>query len=203
MLIRPFYYLFIFLLSSAYRPRRTTLQPIIAGLYLYSYLSIGSPAQAQEPLTWSPPALKNPITIEITNRSEPVLSFCTSWDGPYGCVSDEQDYVLRLPDEPLTYGLTVNGGRNIVIIGGEIVIPWQGENPDIPSRTMLKLKASTGIVHIEGLLGRGDDISEGIQIAAPDAIVQIQNVRIEGIHARDQVEFTDNHPDIIQTWGGG
>lgn len=93
------------------------------------------------------------------------------------------------------------GGRNIVIIGGEIVIPWQGENPDIPSRTMLKLKASTGIVHIEGLLGRGDDISEGIQIAAPDAIVQIQNVRIEGIHARDQVEFTDNHPDIIQTWG--
>jgi hypothetical protein len=32
--------------------------------------------------------------------------------------------------------------------------------------------------------------------------VQLQNLRIDGVHARDQVAFTDNHPDILQTWAG-
>src|SRR5690606_35482155 len=31
--------------------------------------------------------------------------------------------------------------------------------------------------------------------------VQIENVRVENVHARDQVGFTDNHPDCIQTYG--
>ena len=48
----------------------------------------------------------------------------------------------------------------------------------------------------------GGDLTEGIQINAPDAVVQIENCRIKGIHARDEVNFTDNHPDLIQPWGG-
>ena len=65
-------------------------------------------------------------------------------------------------------------------------------------------KGQTGTVHVEGLLidNAGGDLTEGIQINAPDAVVQIENCRIKGIHARDEVNFTDNHPDLIQPWGG-
>ncbi|MGJ3237988.1 MAG: hypothetical protein ACFE0Q_04720 [Anaerolineae bacterium] len=106
-----------------------------------------------------------------------------------------------MPDTPVTEALKIDGGRNIVLIGGEIDIPYQGDNPTRSSRTGLKIRNATGIVHIEGMLIYGEDLSEGIQIDAPDAIVQIQNVRIEDIHARDQVDFTDNHPDLIQPYG--
>jgi hypothetical protein len=66
------------------------------------------------------------------------------------------------------------------------------------------LKDQTGTVHLEGLLidNSGGDLSEGINIAAPLAVVQIVNCRIEQVHARDEVGFSDNHPDLIQPWGG-
>ncbi|NTV23659.1 MAG: hypothetical protein HGA85_04765 [Nanoarchaeota archaeon] len=63
------------------------------------------------------------------------------------------------------------------------------------------MQSSTGIIHIEGLLGHGEDISEGITGFSRESIVQIQNVRIDHIKARDQVGFTDNHPDLVQSWG--
>ena len=53
----------------------------------------------------------------------------------------------------------------------------------------------------KGLLIRGADLSEGIQIDAPKAVVQLQSVGIFNIHARDQLNFSDNHPDLIQTYG--
>jgi len=33
-------------------------------------------------------------------------------------------------------------------------------------------------------------------------VVQLENVRVEGVHARDESGFTDNHPDVLQTWAG-
>ena len=111
-----------------------------------------------------------------------------------------KDYIIRMPATPLRAGLALVGGRNVVMIGGEINIPWQSSGT-IASRTMLLIRGATGIVHIEGLKGGGADISEGIQIDAENAIVQLQNIRIDNIHARDQVGFTDNHPDLIQTYG--
>ena len=46
-------------------------------------------------------------------------------------------------------------------------------------RWTLYLRDQTGTVHIEGLLIYGSDLSEGIQINAPQATVQIVNVRVE------------------------
>ena len=57
----------------------------------------------------------------------------------------------------------------------------------------------TGTVHIEGVLI--DNSGDGITIQAPDAVFQIQNVRISNNHQyRD--DFSDGHPDLIQTWSG-
>lgn len=142
-------------------------------------------------LQWPPPALTNPTTIHVNPTQDTALN-----------LDPTKDYVISMPQVPVQYGVSINGGHNIVMIGGEISIPWQGTNPSIASRRALKIQGATGIVHIEGVLMDGPDISEGINIAAPDAIVQVENVRIENIHARDEVNFTDNHPDLIQTWGG-
>lgn len=143
-----------------------------------------------EPLYWSPPPLTDPITIEIASDSGSVIR-----------MEPDQDYILQFPDEPVRGNIIISGGHNVVIIGGEIAIPWRGEDPSIRHRTGLTIYDPTGVVHIEGLLIHGEDVSEGFQITAPEAIVQIQNVAVMGIHARDQVEFSDNHPDLIQTLG--
>lgn len=141
-------------------------------------------------LSWSPPTLQNPTTIDVPTE-------------PWTLVLDDgKDYRIRMPSSPVTKGMAIRGGRNVVLIGGEISIPWQGSDPSISQRRGLTLKNQTGVVHIEGLLIHGDDLSEGIQIDAEDAIVQLQNVRVMNLHARDQQNFTDNHPDVIQPYGG-
>ncbi len=142
-------------------------------------------------VTWPPPALIDPITIHVA---------ADHWQQVYK-LDANKDYIVEMPKKPVTRGLAFSGGRNIVLIGGEIAIPWRSFTPSIASRTGLRIKGATGTVHIEGLLIRGEDVSEGIQIAAPDAIVQIENVGVFNIHARDQISFSDNHPDVIQTYG--
>ena len=147
-------------------------------------------APCTQPLTWAPPVLDDPITVNV-----PVTGGVMRLDS-------HQDYHLVMPDGPVVNPLAINGGRNVVIIGGEIAIAWQG--PDAVTeakRRAFFIRNATGVVHIEGVLMHGEDIGEGIHISAPDAIVQIQNVRIWGIHARDAIGFTDGHPDLIQTWG--
>ncbi len=142
-------------------------------------------------LSWSPPKLSNPRVVKIAAQSvQNVIK-----------LEPNTDYIIKMPSSPVTRGIIFVGGRNIVLIGGEIAIPWQGSGASIASRTGLKIKQATGTVHIEGLLIRGDDLSEGIQIDAPEAIIQLQNVGIFNMHARDQLNFSDNHPDLIQTYG--
>lgn len=62
---------------------------------------------------WAPPKLENPETIQLKDRSAHGLKLKT-----------DRDYVIKLPaDRPFVGELTVYGGRNVVIIGGEIRIP--------------------------------------------------------------------------------
>jgi hypothetical protein len=115
-----------------------------------------------------------------------------------------RDYRIRLGHVTHVGGVVLNGGHNVVVMGGEITIPWAGSHPRRggDDRRGLFINGATGTVHVEGLLIDGPDVSEGIQISAPKATVQLENVRIVGIHARDEVHFTDNHPDLVQPWGG-
>jgi hypothetical protein len=144
-------------------------------------------------LQWAPPLLVNPIMVRVPAEGVATLR-----------LDPTRDYIVRIGDVNRLYGVGIEGGHNVVIIGGHITIPWAGTDLPPYARRGLGLKGQTGTVHIEGLLidNEGGDLSEGIQIAAPRAVVQIENVRITGIHARDEVGFTDNHPDLIQPWGG-
>lgn len=173
------------------RPALVTFRSIAIAATV-GVLAIPSGAAAADVgLTWQQPELASPRTVTIEDATPMPLYLNT-----------RRDYVLVLRERKRTHGVVVSGGRNVVMRGGHISIPYAGEHPSIAERRGLYLERSTGTVHIEGLLIDGPDLSEGIQIAAPAAVIQLQNVRVVGVHARDQVGFTDNHPDCIQPWGG-
>jgi hypothetical protein len=126
-------------------------------------------------------------------------------------LDNSRDYVIQMPNRPLVGrgGLAINGGHNVVLIGGEIEIPWQGADPGNCCNygRGLMLLNQTGTVHVEGLYLHGADLNEGIDIGQPlGATVQIQNVRIENVHARDPDPVSgipsSTHPDVVQTWAG-
>jgi hypothetical protein len=115
-----------------------------------------------------------------------------------------KDYIVKMPGRPLKGpgGLAIEGGRNVVVIGGEINIPRQPRKSPSDDRRGVRLKGQTGVVHLEGLWLRGD-LTEGIDIdQRKGAVVQVQNVRVETVRARDEVHFSDNHPDVLQVFAG-
>jgi hypothetical protein len=114
-----------------------------------------------------------------------------------------KDYVVAFPEAPVTGAVAILGGRDVLVRGGEIDIAWQGSGASSDSRRGLYLSNQTGTIHVEGLWIHGDDLTEGINLSEPlGATVQIENVRIDGVHARDERAWTDNHPDLVQTWAG-
>lgn len=151
-------------------------------------------------LRWAPPPLTAPITVDVADAAT------SPYSDHHLRLNSSRDYILQMPPEPLegVGGLWIEGGHNVVLIGGEInVSPTGGETPSLNARRGLYLKAQTGTVHVEGLYIHGPDLSEGINLDQRlGATVQIENVRVESICARDEVNFTDTHPDLIQTWAG-
>jgi hypothetical protein len=156
------------------------------------------PPQSAPDLRWEPPPLEDPLHVD------PTQARIDSYDAYQLNLDTSRDYVIQMPPTPLARGVVIVGGRNVVLVGGEIDIPMQsGDPPSIYSRRGLYLKGQTGTVHVEGLLIHGPDLSEGINLDERlGAVVQIENVRIDGVHARDEQGFTDNHPDILETWAG-
>lgn len=150
-----------------------------------------APPEASPLLSWSPPLLFDPVTVYVdafNNRLE---------------LDDATDYVVVMPDYALRVqgGLSIKGGHNVVLIGGEIDIPWQGPGAASWSRRALLLEGQTGTVHVEGLLLRGTDIAEGVNLdQRKGAAVQLQNIRVENVHHRGSPD--DTHADVVQTWAG-
>jgi hypothetical protein len=144
-------------------------------------------------LSWAPPHLDSPITVTVS-ASNHVLK-----------LDPTRDYLVRMPSTKLSVlgGLVIVGGHDVVLIGGAITIPSWGASHPTDNRG-LYLKEQTGTVHIEGLLidNSGGALSEGININAPKATVQLQNIRVDRLQARDEVGFSDNHPDLVQSWAG-
>lgn len=147
-----------------------------------------------EPLKWAPPELVDPVTINLGT-------------GPTTTTLDTNtDYIINLP-ATTKFGRTVfSGGRNVVLIGGEIAIPSNPGSADSDKRA-IQVANNQGVFHIEGVWIRNiKDINpeadyepyDGIVINSPNSVVQIQNVRVDNVHGL-QAGF---HGDIIQPWGG-
>ncbi|WP_027005102.1 hypothetical protein [Conexibacter woesei] len=154
----------------------------------------GAHAASRGPaLAWAPPRLHAPQTIHVTAARAKLK------------LDPRRDYRVVLPRTPVRVagGLTIAGGRNVVVRGGQVVVPWQGARPASGStRRGLFLTGQTGTVHVEGLrlsgdLGDGIDLDERL-----GATVQLENIRVDRVTARDTKKFSDTHPDVVQSWAG-
>lgn len=152
-----------------------------------------------EQLTWAPPDLRTFETITVTEPGSVRMD-------------DDTDYLIETP-ETIEGPVVLRGGRHVVWLGGHIRIPESGQSARATERRALVVQDGEDpvegrVVHLEGLLIDGPDLSEGINTNAPSAILQLQNSRILGVHfrSRDDLEGAGdydgpNHPDIVQTWG--
>lgn len=142
---------------------------------------------------WDPPDLQDPETVALDSGNS------------HARLSRDRDYLVELA-EPISKvgGIVISGGRNVVLIGGHITIPKAPEDAEEVDRRALLIRWQSGTVHIEGLLidNSGGDLSEGIQINAPKARIQLVNVRVEGLDVRDAQDLEQTHPDVVQPWGG-
>lgn len=139
-------------------------------------------------LRWAPPALVNPITIQLTA-------------GQTGTKLDPtKDYIIKFPPTKKVGGTAIFGGRNVVIMGGHVTIPAENTGKGGNYQRSLFITDNQGIVHIEGLLvdGSGGGESDAIAISSPNSTVQIQNLRVNGILGTNNTW----HADVVQPWGG-
>jgi hypothetical protein len=138
---------------------------------------------AQAGSAWDRPALVDATTIVVNPaRNDLVLD-------------QSKDYVLRLTPgvDSMRTGLTVWGGRNIVIDGGHLNITGRSGG--------MALKNQAGTIWIHDLhISGGRGLMEGIDLQEPmpGATVVLRDVLIDKVHG----SYATNHADLIQTWAG-
>jgi hypothetical protein len=140
-------------------------------------------------LYWPSPTLSHPTTIKVTNDNTRLI------------LEPDKDYVIQMPPTPVTSegGVWLVGGRNIVMVGGEIFNDTpiaDGTETDLAYG--LYLKDQTGTVHLEGLWIHGRGIGQAVVLSENNgATVQLQHSRLETLHPVGYV-----HTDGIQSWSG-
>jgi hypothetical protein len=160
---------------------------LVASVFVAGRAGAATPTPVRPPLAWAPPVLTDPIVLQVTNANRRL------W------LDDTRDYRLRIV-EPLQQELWVDGGRNVVVVGGRVSIDAEGSNPSsYQENTALKIRNGdpTGIVHVEGLLIDGAYVSDGIALST-QRTVQLENVRVERV--RDGIK--GGHADCIQPQAG-
>jgi hypothetical protein len=124
-------------------------------------------------------------------------------DPDYVGLPPDQDAILVVPSGGIHGTVEIDGGHNVVMIGGSITVPStanQTDNGADDTDTGIYIRHSTGTVHIEGVSITGDPDTQfdGIDINAPDATVQLENIRVTNVWGSNTTE----HADVVQTWGG-
>jgi hypothetical protein len=136
-------------------------------------------------------------------------------------LDDATDYVIDAPYR-INRNVRLEGGRNIVWIGGHIRINHKGYFADpITKRGLLLLDgvaAQNRIIHIEGLWIDGPDLNDGIALFAPKAELRLGYYRVERDYQRSSDSFgtraapfigtemyqghEGGHSDSLQNYGG-
>ncbi len=150
---------------------------------------VATPALAA-PLKWKPPTLVNPVVITISAAAGDV----------HARAATNQDCLIRWPTTKHVGTVWIEGCHNLVSIGGWNSVPQSANHTNSAVARILYISSTTGVAHIEGLLGDASagGMSDGVDIEAPLATVQIENVRIDGIYGYND-QF---HADCLQPFGG-
>ncbi len=159
---------------------------VIGSVFLYK-----SFAAVDNRLMWAPPALNNPVTVNVTNSNRDLY------------LDDNTDYIVKFPSTPITApgGVALRGGRNVVVIGGEIYNNTETlPGGNIGNAYGLLTENQTGTIHVEGLWIHGKGIGQGLLLSHWNgAVVQVQNTRIETLN---RVATNGIHTDGFQSWAG-
>jgi hypothetical protein len=176
----------------------------VAGLLLARALRTNSSATVVVSpgarLTWAPPpcgdATHRCVDLRLSNTGE----------NQQPLLDAETDYRIHLPPVPLEGGLQISGGRNVIIIGGQIdlTVPCSDASSDCHGINVTK--PTPGNVFIEGVWIRdpqqtitqstGDGVDVDDTGANPNTIT-IENVRIDGISG---CSGGPDHADVYQPY---
>jgi hypothetical protein len=124
-------------------------------------------------------------------------------------LDSSQDWIVKLPGVPLVGGIDINGGHNVIIIGGEIDLPTPCTTDNSPCHgiNISMGPEANGEVYIEGVYIKNPDpthsryTGDGIDVdTTAMANLTIQNVRIEGIDGCDSGAFPGAHADVFQPY---
>lgn len=165
---------------------------VLVGLHLND--GSGQPTSTHGPESSGPyarPKLESPTTLTVS-RSNTQLE-----------LDKDRDYIIKLPSgqEPLASGVSLIGGRNVIIDGGTITVPNRtaGESADENDRRALYLKDQTGVTWIHNVRLEGD-LAEGIDIndqndTSTVILLDITAGKVSGYSS-------DHHPDLLQSFAG-
>jgi hypothetical protein len=153
------------------------------------------PARVLGKLTWAPPVL-GADGAEVVDLDVPT-------GATLGALDNTKDYRLHIPTE-LPRTLVIQGGRNVVVIGGAINNQNATASDGSQKNAGVYVNGVKGVCHLEGLKLYGSGLRDGFVLNCTDvgSVVRIQNCQIDEIHATDEVGYTDIHPDNIQTTSG-
>jgi len=169
-------------------------------------VTVGPTSTSGDKLTWAPPGYPT-YTGYTTVQLQDTGQICPSLSGqntsqPQSCYLDKtKDYILKLnnrhtgPDP----SVSVIGGRNVVIIGGQVTVDLSliPDSPTTSYRAMI-FKEQTGIVHVEGVNITGAAHS-CFAFDSTQAIYQVQNIRCIGPYMWKE-NFNNPHSSIFITW---
>ena len=133
-----------------------------------------------------PPKLTNPETITVAKGKTSLK------------LDDGKDYRVVLPKTrtDLGGGITITGGHNVVIIGGEVYIA--NSVTDAKKARGFYLKDQTGTIHIEGVHITGHT-SDGFNFdQRKGSTIQLQNILVDRVYGSKD----GHHADLVQTWAG-
>jgi hypothetical protein len=166
-----------------------------------SAVQFGNDGSQLYALKWAPPVLENPITVHLNTTTS--VNTAASGNIDTG-LDNTKDYIIVLPSVRRTTTITINGGRNIIVVGGYATLAGAQTDAVILITDQSTNGAPTPqqgrVVHIEGVQvdASGGLSHDGIDYNCPTAIVQIQNCRITGL----QGQKSEVHADISQNQGG-
>ena len=142
-------------------------------------------------LRWSPPTLHDPKRITVTSRQSVYK------------LDNSRDYLITLGRSPVRTGVRLQGGHDIVIVGGQIS-PSAEAGEGYQAGLFLDEQSAGSTVYVEGVRFAGDGLDDGIGIQdpAPNTTVVLQDIRVDDLRPGDTSNFSQQHPDIIQTDSG-
>jgi hypothetical protein len=150
-------------------------------------------------LAYSPPTLVNPITVTLPAATS--VNTKATGSSTIG-LDNTKDYIIVMP-VLRTSTVQINGGRNIVIIGGHISLSVTNDAAIFITDSSTNGAAAPQfgrVVHIEGVqIDNPNGLSfDGLDYNCPSATVRFQNCRVTGLTGT----YNGTHADISQNQGG-